>query len=212
MKIYLLFASLIILISCKQNNHPESLNSKLITDSIKVFNYKLNIKDSLIINNSNKEIDLLINGSKNFLGGKYLGLKFGCDYIVGQPIEEYKGNIIFANRLLISEKEIKFYLKSIDTSKSLKKIESKTCFGEKSNIFKFKNGNGKIKFVKVSCNDTNLNDVILNYGKNQITIKNMINARFFEYDIDKDGINEEYLLGVRNCSQEIVILRIRNRK
>ena len=212
MRIISFLTLLMILISCKQKKENKDLNSKLIIDSAKVFKYKLNIKDSSIINKSNKEIDVLINGSRNYLEGKYLGLKFGCDYIVGQLIEEYNGNIIFANRLLITENQIKFYQKSIDKSNSLKKIESKSCYGEKSNVFKFKNGTGKIEFVKVSCNDTNLNNVILNYGKASITIKNMINARFFEYDIDKDGINEEYLLGVRNCSQEIVILRIRNEK
>lgn len=203
---------LIILISCKQIEEKKEKSSKAIIDSVKIFKYKLNVTDSSIINNSNKEVDILINGSRNYLQGKYLDLKFNCDYIISQPIEEYNGHLIFANQLLITQNQIIFYQESIDKSKSSNKIESKSCYNQKLSSFKYSNGEGIIEFEKVSCNDTDLNNVILNYGNGSVKIKNMINARFFEYDIDKDGINEEYLLGVRNCSQEIVILRIRNRK
>jgi hypothetical protein len=47
-------------------------------------------------------------------------------------------------------------------------------------------------------------------GQTNETIDTNINygISFFEFDLDNNGIKEQYLLGTRNCSQEVVLLRI----
>lgn len=69
---------------------------------------------------------------------------------------------------------------------------------------------GKLKFTNqgYSCNDSEYFTVKLFFKKGTITFKKLINATFFEYDLDKNGINEQYLIGSRNCTQELVLLRI----
>ncbi len=51
--------------------------------------------------------------------------------------------------------------------------------------------------------------IISPFPKGEIIIDSLINASFFEYDLDADGLKEQYLFGYRNCSQEMVILRTR---
>ena len=70
--------------------------------------------------------------------------------------------------------------------------------------------NWKLKLTNhgYSCNDSEYFNVKLFFKKGTITLKKLINATFFEYDLDKNGINEQYLIGSRNCTQELVLLRI----
>jgi hypothetical protein len=219
MKLYLCFLILLIFSGCKNETEIKSEikivellpNKQQKTNKIQIYKYNLNIKDSLITNNSKKEIDVLINGVGKFLGGKNLNLGIHSECIGCEPVEEFNGNLVFAKQLFISKDEITFYPNEINNSTKKIRIKTQTCDSEKTNKFNFIGGNAKIKFAKVSCNDSNLNDVMLDYGKENITIKSMINATFFEYDIDKNGRNEQYLIGTRNCSQEIVILRIRDK-
>lgn len=219
MKIYTLFLILLLFVGCKDETEAKSeiktvalLPKKAEKRSkIQIFKYKLNISDSVIFNNSNKEVDVLINGVEKYLGGKNLNLITQSENIGGEPFEEYNKGLLFAKQLFISKEQITFYPKEMKTSEETTRLKTQTCNAEKINTFDFIGGNAEIRFVKVSCNDTDLNDVILKYGKENITIKNMINATFFEYDMDKNGTNEQYLMGSRNCSQEMVILRIRDK-
>ena len=212
-----IFTFIIILIySCEKNPDKDIvIIPNKLQHSIKdtVIEFKLNIQDTSIINTSNKEIDVLLNSSKKYLSGTNIEiLHFQTECLKCSSIEKFGENILFAKQLLISEDRINYYSKPIKTSGKLELIRSKSLTEHKTEKFKFKEGNGLIKFEKVSCNDTDLAEIQLNYKVGNIIIKNFINATFFEYDLDKNGINEQYLLGTRNCSQEIIILRILNKK
>ena len=63
-----------------------------------------------------------------------------------------------------------------------------------------------------SCMDADLVTINLTYDNGFININNILMPSFFEYDLDKDGINEQYILGVRNCTQELILLRINDNK
>lgn len=219
MRNYFYFIIFLIFLSCK--NKSEKKNEIIFLKPIseikiktkKIFEYKLNIIDSLIVNNSTKEIDVLINGVENFLGGKNLKLKIHSENIIDEPIQEFNNGLIYAKQLFISKKEITFYPNEMNIPKENLIVKTQTYTGKNLHKFNFIGGrDGKIKFIKNSCNDADFNQVALNYGNENIVIKNILNASFFEYDIDKDGYMEQYLLGTRNCSKEIVILRIRDKK
>ena len=218
MKNYFYFIIFLIFLSCKdkseKNNEIIFLKpvSEIKIKTKKNFEYKLNIIDSLIVNNSTKEIDLLINGVENFLGGENLNLKIHSENIILEPIQEFNNGLVYAKQLFISKNEITFYPNEMNIPKENLRIRTETYGGENLHKFNFIGGNGKIKFMKNSCNDSDFNQVILNYGNKNLVIKNILNASFFEYDIDKDGNTEQYLLGTRSCSKEIVILRIRDKK
>jgi hypothetical protein len=66
-----------------------------------------------------------------------------------------------------------------------------------------------MKYVGVSCNDADFNKVRLTFSSGELVVDSLINAIFFEDDLDNDSQPEQYLMGMRNCSQELAILRIR---
>lgn len=194
------------------NNKKLSNNNDVIKvkDSI-IVNYNLDVSDTCIINTTNRKVDFLINNSIGYLGKtskEIMPISFNADYVFSNNLEVYNNDLLFEKQLLITPTNIIYFKKSIKTN-PIKRIASYMLFESKLVKFKFREGNGRIKFNKVSCNDTDLGDVTLNYDKGFIKFKKIINPAFFEYDLDKNGKNEQYIIGIRNCSQELIILRVR---
>lgn len=189
---------------------PPAPPAKGVSDmNIKI---QYDIRDSNIINTTNdKRIDVLFNGVENFLGGiKNYKASFNTECLMCEPIQEYNGGLLFARRLMIKTNMVKYYKTDIKVD-SMRKIRMEWNDGETQiNKFRFSNGFGTIKYLQPSCNDANFYKVTLEYNNGKIVVNNLLNAEFFEFDIDKNGRSEQYLIGTRNCSQELVILRITN--
>lgn len=205
----------IIFMSCKdsssnKNNPPNLDKAKQDKDSIILLNFKQDIKDSLISNTTNRRIDILFNGINNFLGGqRNPKLNFETECTVCNVFQSYDKGLIFGKRLFIDKSIAKIYSKGVKLSDTTDIVKGIGFYGDrKRKIFKFSRGNVTMQFQGTSCNDADYVKVSLAYERGRIEINKLINATFFEYDLDKDGEMEQYLFGVRNCSQEIIVLRI----
>jgi hypothetical protein len=217
---YFIYIILVLLIS-SCNNRTKTINDSssserlktdsLLADSILTFSFDTNFRNPNISNNSNRQIDLLFNGIDNYFGGhRNPKINFRTECLPCEPIYEYMGGLFFTKRLLITSNQIKFYKTDINIPDSVNRIKLRTYNRERTNHkFSFSEGEGSIKYIGESCNDADFNNVNLSYPSGEIAIDSLINASFFEYDLDKDGKIEQYLLGSRNCSQEFVLIRIR---
>jgi hypothetical protein len=180
-------------------------------DSILTFSFVTNFRHQNISNKSDRQIDLLFNGVDNYLGGQSNHkVHFQTECLPCEPIQEYLGGLLFAKRLLITTDQIKYFKNNFVIPDSLNSIKLYSDERERTNPkFQFTDGKGSIKYVGISCNDADFNKVRLTYPTGEIVIDSIINASFFEYDVNTDGQKEQYLLGSRSCSQEFVLLRIR---
>lgn len=85
-----------------------------------------NIKDTNIINKTDKTIDILYNGINNYLVGKHnFNIHFPTECIICENIQTYKNGFIFGKKLYVTKDSIKYlHDKSIitDSTKNIKKI------------------------------------------------------------------------------------------
>ena len=219
MKHFLYIIGFLLLTSCtsKPNkvteseviNHPTTKTATI--DTTLVLQYQTNFIDKNIINKSDRKVDLLFNGVEGYLGGhSNPDISFHTECMACQPVQEFNDGLLFGKRLHITTDNIKFYKNNFDISDSTNRINFISDGRERTNPkFDFKDGSGNIRYIGVSCNDADFNKVRLTFPTGEIIVDSLINASFFEYDLDKDGQKEQYLFGARNCSQELVILRVR---
>jgi hypothetical protein len=213
MKHFIYIILFLVAVSCdSRTNNSLSQKTKsdsILTDSVLILSFESNFKNSNISNNSDRQVDVLFNGVNKYLGGhKNSKINFTTECMRGEPIQEYQGGLLFSKRLLITSDDIKFYKKDINIPDSINRIKQYSGSDRKNSLFKFTNGKVSIKYIGVSCNDADFNKVKLSFPTGEIIIDSLINATFFEHDLNKDGHNEQYLLGSRSCSQELVILRV----
>jgi hypothetical protein len=186
-------------------------SNQAAADSVFTFEYQINFADKNITNKSDRKVDLLFNGIDNYFGGHESPIvRFSTECMRCQPVQEFQGGVLFGKRLLITRNNIKYHKADFDIPDSINRIAVFSDRRERTNPkFNFQEGNGSIKYIGISCNDTHFNKVRLTFPSGDIIIDSLINAAFFEYDLDADGKKEQYLLGFRNCSQELAALRIR---
>jgi len=184
-----------------------------MADSALIFSYKTDFRDKNIRNKSGKEIDLLYNGVAEYFGGHIIsGVNFRTECMPCERVQKFMGGLLFAKRLLITPDKIKYYKTDFNISDTINNIKLFIEGSERKDAkFSFVEGKGNIKYVGISCMDADFNKVQLSFNTGDIIIDSLINASFFEYDLDSDGRMEQYLLGTRNCSQELVVLRIKDR-
>ncbi|HNU15247.1 MAG TPA: hypothetical protein PKI55_12390 [Chitinophagaceae bacterium] len=189
----------------------QSISNQPQVDSFHTFEYQIDFVDKNIINKSDRNVDLLFNGIDNYFGGKENStVRFRTECMGCLSIQAYQGGLLFGKRLFITADNIKYYNNNIDIPDSINRVNLFSDGRERTNPkFNFKDGNVNIKYIGISCNDADFNRVRLTFPSGDIIIDSLINASFFEYDLDADGQKEQYLLGLRNCSQELAILRIR---
>jgi hypothetical protein len=199
-------------------NSSTSNNDKSLTDTAKKeqeislnFPYSQNVKDSAIINSAGKSVDILFNGVKGFLGGQeYLKIRFNTECMMCEPIQAYKEGFLFGKRLYFDNTGARYYRNEIAIPDTQNLIKRTTYYGKKDKLgFAFDGGRGSMKYQDQSCMDADEVGVTLKYGKGSIRVNKLINASFFEFDLDRDGHTELFLMGTRNCSQEVVVLRVR---
>lgn len=215
--IYIILALLVASCDNKTTSNSESSvtdkhkTDSLATDSILTFPFVTNFSHKTISNKSDRQIDLLFNSVDNYLGGQpNYKVHFQTECLPCEPIQKYMGGLLFAKRLLITTNQINFYKNDFGIPDSINRIKFNSDDRERTNPkFQFSDGKGSIKYIGISCNDADFNKVRLTYPTGEIVIDSLINASFFEYDLNMDGQKEQYLLGSRSCNQEFVILRIR---
>lgn len=215
-----LILTLVVWYSCNNHNSKdkESLltdqvsSNQLQADSVYTFEYQIDFTDKNIINKSGRKVDLLFNGINRYFGGKENPtVRFRTECMRCLPVQAYQGGLLFGKRLFITPDKIKYYKNNVDIPDSMDRINVFTEGRERTKQkFNFQGGKGSISYIGISCNDAHFNKVQLALNSGDIVVDSLINASFFEYDLDADGKREQYLLGLRNCSQELAILRIRN--
>lgn len=168
------------------------------------------INDSSITNNTDKTIDILFNGINNYLGGhKNPKLNFATECMMCEPVQVYQQGFLFGKKLYVTKDTVIIYEKDRNISDTTGLIKMKNYYGERRpKKYKLSNSSLMMKFQGQSCTDADFVSVSLCYGKDTINFNKLINASLFEYDLNNDGIEEQYLLGSRNCSQELVLLRV----
>lgn len=179
-------------------------------DTVLTLGYKLDISNINIKNSSDRQIDILFNGVDGFLGGhKNMNVNFRTECMMCEPVQKFQGGLLFAKRLLLKSDQARFYPQDFNIPDSIDLVKCIGYYGERKKMnFRFEDGAGTMRYLIQSCNDADYDNVQLKYKSGSVTVDSIINATFFEFDLDTDGIKEQYLYGTRNCSQELVILRI----
>lgn len=219
MKYLIYILALVIFYSCNGKTSKEKkplltdqpkANQEFV-DSVFTFQYQTGFTDKNIINKSDRKVDMLFNGIKNYFGGHESSIvRFRSECMGCLTVQEFNGGLLFGKRLLITTDNIKYYKTNFDIPDSINRIKLFSDKRERTNPkFNFQDGNGNITYTGISCNDADFNKVRLTFPSGVIIVDSLINAAFFEYDLNADGQKEQYLLGLRNCSQELAILRIK---
>lgn len=168
------------------------------------------VTDTNIVNTSGRRIIALYNSVDHFLTSTDTShFRFSTECMICEAVTPYEDHLLFANRLELSATKAiyrKLEHPSMDTIKAIRRVGSYDNFNTVR--FHFSRGTGKIRHLGQSCNDASFKEVVLNYEQGDIKIRNVLNAEFFEYDMDKNGEPEQYILAMRNCSQELAFLQI----
>lgn len=226
MRTFFLFAVTVVvisktIISCQTNQNKatqknksgdltqSAIDTSKTSDTFKIFDI-LNIDDSNIINTSDRQIDIILNGTNNYLGGKNQGPLFSTECMVCLPFQSYNKGILFGKKLFIKGDTTKLFSGELVITDTENIIPSHTYYGDrKPKTLTFSEGKVQMTYQGMSCIDADKVNVVLTFPEGNIKIKNLLNASFFEFDSDNDGIKEQFLAGIRNCSQEITVLRIK---
>ena len=202
--------------SCNNSTHEAASTSgtdstKLIShDSAFSLSISKNIFDSSILNTTDRTVDILFNGVENYSGGRQNPkMNFATECMVCEQVQAYGHGFLFGKRLFITTDSITIYKNDRNVPDTTDIVKMTGYYGErKIKQYQFSQGNLTMKYQGQSCNDADFVSVNLSYPKGSIKINKLINASFFEFDLDNNGVKEQYLLGTRNCSQEVVLLRI----
>ena len=190
--------------------NTETVNAKEIQTPERVYYSKEAGADTDIINESGHMVVVEYNSTNNFLlKTDTTGVHFSTECMVCEQIMPYKDHLVFANQMEMFPDKASFNQQELNFSDTAKAVKTIGSYGRSGIVrFPFSEGNGTIKHLKQSCNDADLKEVTLHYTTGDLKIKNVLNASFFEYDLDKDGKLEQFIMGTRNCSQELAIIRI----
>jgi hypothetical protein len=203
---------IISLYSCTSGNEvkPTKKEAAIKNEQIAVPTFKGEeiSSDINIVNTTGRKVSVLYNSVEHFLKNtETAGVYFITECMGCEPIQPYQDHLLFGQQLEIFKDHVVFHKEKLPTNSSIiKRIE--THGDGKAVSFSFHGGKGRINYIKQSCNDADLYKVILQYGVGELKIKNVLNASFFEYDLDRDGKLEQYILANRNCSQELAIIRV----
>ena len=207
------FAIVIILCSCTSNDDRSNQKQVAIhkeTAATQTYYSKEISSNVNIINTTGRKIIVLYNSVDGFLPKSDTNaLHFSTECMGCEPVQLYKDHLVFAHQMEVFPDRTTFHKKeltSIDSSGYIKRVSG---YGnEKSVSFSFSDGKGSIKHIRQSCNDAELKEVVLIYRDGEVKINNVLNASFFEYDLNKDGRPEQFIFASRNCSQELAIIQI----
>jgi hypothetical protein len=104
-----------------------------------------------------------------------------------------------------------YHPQPLQTAQPLRSLPRVASSGQtaKKQPFQFSAGSGTIRYLKAACNDSDLNELVLQYPAGAAVFPRLVNGSFFEYDLNHDGIKEQYIFSLYNCSQELTLLQVR---
>ncbi len=208
----------VFITSCDNQTRERPISSKTenvkvgLQDSVLSATIIKNISDSSIINTTDRTIDILFNGVDNYLGGqRNPKMNFATECMVCEPVQVYEQGFLFGKRLYVTSDSVILFRSDRNIPDTTALIKMTGFYGErKTKKHRFSQGNLSMKYQGQSCMDADFVGVNLAYKKGSLSINKFINASFFEFDLDRDRQPEQFLIGTRNCSQELVLIRINN--
>jgi len=78
----------------------------------------------------------------------------------------------------------------------------------KTTKYKFSDANVVLYQEGNRCTDSGMNSIKIIFKNGFIHFKNLNNIKFFEYDINKDGKNEIYIINFSCCDEKLKIFRV----
>jgi hypothetical protein len=218
-KLFIRLLFLLLFASCHHKETAKTADPIQIdkTDSLPAtaFTTRLVTSDSNLTNTSGRQLFVLYNSIVGFLprtdsSSGTPASRFATECMICEPLHVYNDHLVFAGQLeIFSDRTSRTFndLPIPPNSPRPKRFGSNDR-EDKPNSFKFSEGTGRIEYIRRSCNDAALTTLTLTYKTGQFKLKNILNANFFEFDMNKDGRPEQYILATRNCSQELAILKI----
>ncbi|HET6995024.1 MAG TPA: hypothetical protein VFI06_08580 [Chitinophagaceae bacterium] len=164
--------------------------------------------DSNIINASSKKIAVLYNSVADFPGPKDSLIHFMTECMQCEPVQAFKDHLVFAKQLEVFIDKTIYHDTKLDVPVGSRFIHQLASYERKTKKFEFQAGKGELRFTEPFCMNADTYKLILHYKSGDIIINNIFDARFFEYDLDKNGVTEQYILSSRNCSQELTVFKI----
>lgn len=182
-----------------------------VDDSTRVIRYKLDVSGPSVHNSTSRRVDLLMNSVQGYLGGHFCrNIRLPTDCMECEPFQPARGGFAYARyfefgpdsaRYSAGGARIESGSKPLPRFQVAKKLQ-KMSFPGKVVTF---------RYAGPSCDDADLVNVEIRYPDGSVGIDSVLNPSFFEYDLDADSEQEQFVFGSRNCSQEMVLFRIGKR-
>jgi len=182
-----------------------------VDDSTHVIRYRLDVKGPGIHNSTSRRVDLLMNSVNGYLGGHFCrSIRLPTECMACEPFEPAEGGFVYARFFKFGPDSARY---SSGGASGNSRTKSITTF-HVSKKFQKKSFPGKVvtfRHAGTSCDDANLVNVEIRYPDGSVRLDSVLDPLFFEYDIDVDSEKEQFVLGSRDCSQEMVLFRIAKR-
>jgi hypothetical protein len=217
LKITPFLVSVLVISACRTgntdtNNSTTKASQPVAVPGIKnkfpVFEERQVDADSNIINSSGRKITVLYNSMDGFQGLKDSMIYFMTECVQCEPVQIFNDHLVFANQLEIFIDKTIYHDKKLVLMASSGFVHQQASYERRTKKFQFQAGKGELRFTEPFCMNADTYKLVLHYQSGDITINNIFDARFFEYDLDKNGATEQYVLSSRNCSQELTVFKI----
>jgi hypothetical protein len=186
----------------------EPIPVPVIKSKFPVFEERQVEVDSNIINSSGKKITVLYNSMDGYPGPKDSMIYFMTECMQCEPVQTFNDHLVFAGQLEIFTDKTIYHDKKLALPASSAFVHQQASYERRTKKFQFQAGKGALRFTTPFCMNADTYKLVLHYQSGDITINNIYDARFFEYDLDKNGVAEQYVLSSRNCSQELTVFKI----
>ena len=168
------------------------------------------IQDSNITNTSGKQIDVLYNNTDLFQGNfKSKPHRFHTDCMGIASITPWQEGLLIGKQLYIKSEEVSYFENRQEVPEGSYEVKKTSLWREQTDLpFQTEQCSGSINFLETNCNDSNLENVKLNFDSGSISIDSLLNVAFFEYDLNQDGKQESFIMTHQCCTHSLAILRI----
>jgi len=186
---------------------------------------KQSAADTSVVNNTNLSVHLMFEQSRRKKPLLYLGeaLFYGAEVYVTK--DGIRLNY-FQHAIIIQPQGVKLVWTSVEGKDKKEnqivpvKFEGNRVVKERTDgTFDFKYLTKKVKhntslgklIVHVQmqqCDDTGSNPITIKRKEGNLMISGIGNLQFFEYDLNKDGKNEIYIISYRSCAGEVKIYKV----
>jgi hypothetical protein len=215
LKITPFLVSILAISACRPGNTNNSTTkvsqpvpAPVIKNKFPVFEERQVDADSNIINSSGKKITALYSSMDGLRGLKDSMIYFMTECMQCEPVQTFNDHLVFAGQLEIFIDKTIYHDKKLVLPTSSGFIHQQASYERRTKKFQFQNGKGELRFTEPFCMNADTYKLVLHYQSGDITINNIFDARFFEYDLDKNGLTEQYVLSSQNCSQELTVFKI----